>query len=736
MARKRTTKRVAKKGESKAAMARSRAPRLQNLEERQRFKELIFANPNYFGNLKGSKFKAQLQIQSNTTYEEIGCVGYQPQFNRLEAVVYVKQSSGYGGDVCTDGTPEYVRFFVSSDNGLTWTDEGLASFTAYDIPEGTTGARRLEYAVSRDFAAARKFCFLDNILLVRAILSWNVPPPENDPDFTPVWGSVHETHVQVDPFKLVILGDLLKALEIKPTPVLAQALDLAQSVKSNEKTLGAIELQKLYHGKKVEPHRFAFAEVHKLVSQPNLSELVMAPGFEAALPGLKVDLADILGKLFPVDGNTSYEELECVGLNPNLDTLVGVIRVKLPLGYSGGPCTAGSKEYVTFWADFNGNGTFETCLGTTSVTVYDIDDIPPEGLEYAVFLPVDLAAHRRPCEEGPKVVRIRAILSWQTPAPCANPNYIPVWGNREETLIHVKPGESVQPGDRVPILSSAGDIAVPDIDSSGIANGVGNFTGFLAVDSPFGGRINLAGKIVNGTAASRYRVMLKPHGAPDSAYVPITNEPQGLKLTLVTFNGGLTIDPNFVIHADSNGYYTYEDYASNHFIDGNILMRWFTGAAEDGQTFDLRVDLSVDGNPANDIHSNMVTILVDNTRPEVDLDIDLGTGVDCADFEVGATFTGTYTATDDYFRQFWFEILPSGPAGGVLPSPPSGLSSHLVGGTIPDPGVAGGTYTLNTTGMEPCGYSLTIHATDRTNVNSGTARHHNETSVGFCLRES
>jgi hypothetical protein len=425
-----------------------------------------------------------------------------------------------------------------------------------------------------------------------------------------------------------------------------------------------------------------------------------------------------------------------VGLNPNLDTLVGVLRVKLPLGYSGGPCTAGSTEYVTFWADFNGNGTFETCLGTTSVTVYDIDDIPPEGLEYAVFLPVDLAAHRKPCEEGPKVVRIRAILSWQTPAPCANPNYVPVWGNREETLIHIKPGESVQPGDRVPILSSAGDIAVPDIDSSGIANGIGNFTGFVAVDSPFGGRINLAGKIVNGTAASRYRVMLKPHGAPDSSYVPLTNEPQGLKLTLVTFNGGLTIDPNFVIHADSNGYYTYEDYASNHFIDGNILMRWFTGAAEDGQTFDLRVDLSVDGNPANDIHSNMVTILVDNTRPEVDLDIDLGAGVDCADFEAGATFTGTYTATDDYFRQFWFEILPSGPAGGVLPSPPSGLSSHLVSGTIPDPGVAGGTYTLNTTGMEPCGYSLTIHATDRTNVNSGTARHHNETSVGFCLRES
>lgn len=734
MVKKKTTKSALQSNEAKIAAATKRTPRLPHLQERQRFKELIFANPNYFGNLKASKFKPKLQIQSNTTYEEIGCVGYQPQFNRLEAVVYVYQPSGYGGDICTDGTPEYVRFFVSSDSGTTWHDEGLASFTAYDIPEGTTGAKRLEYAVSRDFKAAKKFCFVDNMLLVRAILSWNVPPPENDPNFTPVWGSVHDTHIQVDPFKQVILGDVLEALEVKPTPVLAQALDLSQSVKTNEKTLGAVELQKLYKGKKIEPHRFAFAEVNKLISQPNLSEQVMAADFAAALPDLKIDLADIIGNLFPVNGNTSYEKLECIGLNPNLDTLVGVIRVKLPSGYSGSPCTAGSKEYVTFWADFNDNGTFETCLGTTAVTVYDIDNIPEQGLEYAVFLPVDLSAHRQPCEEGPKVVSIRAILSWQTPPPCSNPNYVPVWGNRQETLIHIKPGINVQPGSQVPILSSAGDIAVPDINTSGIANGVGNFTGFVAVDSPFGGKINLAGKIVNGTAASKYRVMIKPHGAPVSAYVPLVNEPDGLKLTLVTFNGGLTINPNHVIHADSDGYYTYEDYASNHFIDGNILMRWFTGALEDGKSFDLRVDLSVDGNPANDIHSDMVTILVDNTRPDVDLDIDLGTGVDCADFDVGAIFTGSYTATDTHFRNFRFEILPSGPAGGVLPVPPSGRSNHLVGGTIPDPGVAGGTYTLNTAGMQPCGYSLTIHASDRTNVNSGTARHRRETSVGFCLR--
>ncbi len=734
MAAKKTVKRSAQAKGKKMSAGVKRAADLPHLKERQRFRQLIVANPNYFGNLQKSKFKAQLSIKGNTTYEEIGCVGYHPEFQRLGAVVFVNQPAGYGGGVCSNGTPEYLRFYLSFDNGATWQDQGLASFTAYDIPEGTAGAQRLEYAASKQVNPPRRFCFFDNIILARVILSWNVPPPENEPDFIPVWGDVHNTHIQVDPFKLFLLGDLLQALEVKPSPVLAQAVDLKQEVKAGAKVLGAVELQELYKDKKVEPQRFAFAEALQLVDKAAAGEQLMSAKLTSVIPGLKVDFADLFGSLFPVDGSTRYEELECVGLNPTQDALVGVIRVKLQSGYSGGPCTAGSKEYVTFWADFDGNGSFETCLGTTSVTVYDIDRIPRGGLEYAVFLPVDLDKYRQPCQQGAKVVRIRAILSWQTPAPCANPNYVPVWGNREETLIHIAPGDRVNPGQKVPILSSAGDIAVPDINSSGIANGVGNFTGFVAVDSPFGGRINLAGKIVNGTAGSKYRVMIKPHGAPASAFVPLTNEPQGLKLTLVTFNGGLTINPNYVVHADAQGYYGYEDYASNHFIDGNILMRWFTGTAEDGQAYDLRVDLSVDGNPANDIHSNMVTILVDNTAPTVDLDIDLGVGADCADFDVGATFSGSYTATDTHFRNFSFEIQPSGPANGVLPTPSSGLSNHHLGGTIADPGVAGGTYTLNTTGMAPCGYSLTIHAYDRTNVNSGTTRHHSKTAVGFCLR--
>ena len=155
---------------------------------RGQFRALVLANPNYFGNLKESPFKPVMPIVGNTTYEEIGSVGFQPQLNHLNAVVYINQSGGYNGGICSNGSPEYVRFYASYDEGTTWDDLGISSFSAYDISLQQIEAKRLEYAVSIKFAPRRRFCFLRNLALVRAILSWNVQPPPNEPDWLPVWG--------------------------------------------------------------------------------------------------------------------------------------------------------------------------------------------------------------------------------------------------------------------------------------------------------------------------------------------------------------------------------------------------------------------------------------------------------------------------------------------------------------------------------------------------------------------
>ena len=706
--------------------------------ERGKFRTLLLANPNYFGNLKDSQFKAELSIQGNTFYEEIGCVGFQPQASRLEAVVFVKQPSGYGGNVCSDGTQEFVRFYISFDNGAAWQDLGLRTFTAFDIP-GTTENRRLEYAVTLPVQLPRKFCFSRNQARVRAILSWNNPPPPNTPDFNPVWGDVHNTNIQIEPLKLFKFSDLLSTLQVEPQK-LGAAVDLDQTVTAAQaKVLNVVELHDLYKGKNVEPHRFAFNEVQSLIKKSAAGETVMASGIAKFLPDLGIDFSKLVDKFFPTDGNTNFEELECVGLSPDEDLLAGIIRVKLPNGFSGGPCTAGSKEFVTFWADTNDDGTFETCLGTTSVTVYDSDPLPDGGLEYAVFLPVNLDQYRRPCKQGARLMRIRAILSWQTAPPCSNPNFIPVWGNREETTIHIKPGRPINPGDKVPLLTAVGDIIVSKIDSAGLAQDANAIhTGAAYDDAPFGGRITLAGKIVNGASSSKYRIMRKPNGAPDSAYVPLTNEPTGIGITVNTWDivNGL-VQTNLTIHADADGYYNYEDYASDHFVESNILSVWFSNSAEDNSRYDLRLDLKVDANPANDIHSNVVTVLVDNTPPKADLKINLATAVECADFNVGQTFSGTYRATDLHFHSFGFVIRPQGPAHGVVPDPPAGSRGFIASpglSSIIDPGIASGTFNLNTTGMDPCGYSLTIVVSDRTNVNSGQGSFSSEASVGFCLR--
>jgi hypothetical protein len=327
---------------------------------------------------------------------------------------------------------------------------------------------------------------------------------------------------------------------------------------------------------------------------------------------------------------------------------------------------------------------------------------------------------------------VRAVLSWNVPPSSTDP-YAPVtWGNNDETLILINPGPVVQPGQQIPFLSRVGDIGESFIDGSGrITDAYTLETGAHYIDSPFGGFIRLAGFISNPTAGMKYRIMKKPHGAPDTAYAPIINEPIGLMLTIDDFNGVFWTQTQVTLHDLGGGYYSYENYGWYHAVEANLMGVWYTTSADTGNTYDLRIDLNTDGNPADDVHSNVVTVLVNNAVPVALLDINLGGGVECGDFSPGDTFTGDYTASASDFGSFSFVIRPAGPAHGVLPSPASGTSSWY-GGGIADPGVSG-IYTLDTTGMDPCGYSMTLQVSDRTNVNSGRSSNYNEQSVGFCL---
>jgi hypothetical protein len=683
-------------------------------KERVMFKSLLLTNQNYFGNLLESKFKTVLPIAGNTYYEELACVGYHPQQERLEAVVYIYQPSGYGTDICGPGTPEYVRFYLSFDNGTTWQDQGMTSFQANNIPAGTDGGKRLEYAVSLAVDPKRQLCFVNPLILVRAILSWNNPPPANQPNWMPVWGNRREVPIQVEPRRFFFPKEIFETQKIKLVPGFKEIVDIDSPIPTKMKVLSLEELAVQYKEKGVPIHRFACKEMTAFVSgKTSLS----AESFTKLLPNIEIN-TEIFDLLFPkTDGDTSYEELKCIGLDPNSpDTLVGVIQVKKSSGFSGGPCTEGSREYVTFWGDFDGNGSFETCLGTAGVQVYDLSSITPEGVYYAVRLPIDLNQYRQACKKGPKVVRIRAILSWNVVIPCANPNHVPTWGNREETLINIAPSAQA-PAGKIAIL---GGIPVIHIDTvTGLTTPTAVFaTNNLPADNPdgnlltsdgrpcpFAGRVTVQGSPLLGHS---YKVEVIPSdgGAPTG----VVTDLELTRSDKTTF----THTANVI-----TGRFNYLPFTENV---TSVLAQWdSTGDAK------WQVKLSTFDGGGNMVGEDIHLIQLDNTGPKVSITITSGTG-DCGKFQIGAILTGTFVARDTYLGSYSLGVEPAvnDPGEGV-PSPSSGLVE-----TSPAPGDA---WSLDTTGMISCGYVIRVSAVDRAIIDSQGVGHSASDSSGFCLEE-
>ena len=674
---------------------------------RQNVKALLLANPNYFGNLKDSAFEPVLDISSDTSYEELGCVGYSPSLSRLEAVVSINQDSGYGGGLCSPGSQEYVRFYLSSDGGATWIDEGAVSFNVHDI----AGPKPLEYSVTQPISVSEDFCFIENLPQVRAILSWNYEPPANTPDFVPVWGNVVQVTIQISQAPFLILEKILAKAKVQLPAPLRKAVDLKQTVAAApKKALSVGELAAAYKGKSVPASRFLYPEIKKVSANQSLASSINVPAESAVkhpLALLDVNLGDIIGEILATSGDTSYEELDCVGLDINRNTLVGVVKVKLPYGFNGGLCTAGSTEYVAFWVDW---GSGYEYAGTATLNAHDISGIPADGLEYAVVLPVDVASHMQPCTSGPQIANVRAILSWSTPPP-ADPNYVPVFGNQANALVQIPAGEPVGAG--TANIAIIGGIGVPYIDTAGVTANPGMtlpgatfaFGGSSADpwdntrQCAFGGQIVIQGAPSPGF---KYRVWVQKVGSP----LPVAlTDPIS---TTDLFGFATTRFP------DPSGFFTYLDPTQN--LD-STLAYWYSSGDDRWNVWLELADMSDDVLNT----SPQYLIQLDNTAPVVAIHID--SGGDCKTFGSGGDIDGHFVATDLHFGYFAFATLPSGNAA-VTATPNTSE-------TAPDPG---DTWDLPTAGMAPCGYVILLEAWDNTIVASQPYTHNgNSTSVGFCL---
>ena len=693
---------------------RSKAAAVKLPKERAHFKELLLAN--HFGTIEGSKLKQQVAPAGNTTYEQLMCVGYQPQLKRLDAVVHIKEASGYSGGICTAGSQEYVKFFISSDGGATWADQGTVSFTVWDV----AGPKPLEFDATLYVDLDKECCKHENLVRVRAILSWEVPP--GGPDDPIVWGNALDATVQVEPIKHGTIAELLECLEVKiPIEEVNTLVDPGGPVEFGlSQPLTPLALHETYKATKVPQHRYLFAHLQEVLANPAaLTDKLAQPGFEV-FQGIDVDISKLIGFVIDPQGNETYEQIGCVGLNEHTAELVATVDVKLSSGYSGSLCSGGSQEYVAFWVDWDDGGGLQY-VGTTSVNVHDITAIPKGGLAYSAVLPFpQLLIHRRPCGEGPKTARIRAVLSWATPPSTTDPFAVPVWGGHAETRILIPAGDPVTGGG--PLLESIGSIALLNINNlTGLATGL-SVVGFTAFESPFGGQVNFAGWVINpatdlpGGPGYKYRLLTSPDGVN---YTPVTTP-----FTATTMQLPSGIQTNVPQTPDADGWTPYLAMFSSGppftTVVGNILGYW--QSAGDGQVW---IKLEAKDGLNNSLGSTAPKLIqLDNTAPVSFISITSGGGP-CGDFKVGDTIVGSYSSDDN-------EAL-AGVSFSVEPGLGGGTFSWTPAFTTPT--FQDGTWHLNTTGMKPCGYVVRLDGSDRTIVNSGYVGWDGPAFTGFCLKK-
>ena len=268
------------------------------------------------------------------------------------------------------------------------------------------------------------------------------------------------------------------------------------------------DLAKAYKAAEIPAHRFALPLVAKAIASPSDADQLASEALSAQLVG--ISLQDVLDTLEQDSGNTTYEKLECLGLEhqTNSDRLVATFHLNQPSGYSGRPCTRGSTEYVAFGP-----------TGTTTASSSTSAPSRPTSTTTAASCP-GAASVTRPCcpststrcaraARKPVLRRVRAVLSWGVPPSTTNPNLVPYWGNRLDTHVEIAPG---RPYDGKARFTIVGGVPASEIDpSTGLTKPVAH----LAVNGTpldphhsVAGRVTLHGPTDPVLVGSTYRVRL------------------------------------------------------------------------------------------------------------------------------------------------------------------------------------------------------------------------------------
>lgn len=160
---------------------------------------------------KSPNYNHSLQQDFHTFFEQITACGFYPQETRLECVIDIKQTGGYGGPIGSPGSIENVLFCVDYNNSGTYDQSesvGEGSVAIHD--ESAGGKPAWQYAVYRDFdprgglrttndGASTTTKTNGPTLRARAVLSWFVEP--TGCNYQPFWGNVVNFRIRFDPVR-------------------------------------------------------------------------------------------------------------------------------------------------------------------------------------------------------------------------------------------------------------------------------------------------------------------------------------------------------------------------------------------------------------------------------------------------------------------------------------------------------------------------------------------------------
>ncbi len=669
-----------------------------------------------------------------TNWEQVTCAGYNPYYQRLDAVVNIKQPTGYSGNLCSNGSKEYVRFFVDFKDGAGFQDMGLTDFKVADIPNSPPGPQHpisyLAFLIIDD-KNYRKFleCNKAVIPTLRVVLSWNAVP-SSDPNHIPYYGNRIDVDIQLARKTRIWWKDIVELANIKNfASIIDSNLEIPLKAPVVEK---AEILFKQNAASDVPVNRTFYSTIG--------AKLNSTVDFSKASSVLDISSLDVFDfdinsfyDFFYAEGkkaNVNFEELTCIGLNTLTDRLGAVIHIKRLSGFNGDLCTKGSYEHVAFWADWNNDGTYDQYLGTVSLNVHDISNIPDEGLFYTVQLPVDVTNKLRECS-NPNIVRIRAVLSWESLPSTTNPNELNHWGNYKDALVQLRP--QFQPGTGIhSAIHYVGNVDRFSIDPVSHLHNAGSAS--IYNNRPWGGRINFKGVIDrNGFGGIiEYRLLVKKLTDPDSSFVPVSTS-ETFSLDDIFTPAGAFPDPQ----TNADGWYIYKQNPNIGLYNTNsLLATWNSSGMTDGP-YTIRFVHTDEF--SNEVIADQFTIMVCNkgmsisptanavvdTTKDLDLVID---GGDCHSYSSdNPGITGHLRAIHPYFAWWSLEIQPTSHTHGTVPSPVSRTHS-----AIGDNGDANAPWTLDTNPLDPCGYTVSLHVRSRVILNSSTSfPYYGPKAVGF-----